>query len=352
MKRFLLLVALFSAGLFVQAQEITVPKSQIPMITKISASWCPHCGNWGWNFFEGLLEGNQNKAIMMVTHYSGNYRTPAGEAMATNFGIVGQPEFYMGTEKISANSGNYSNMIPMVSNSINTMTSQVPKAQSALKLGMLADGSVKVQARAQFFEKTSGEFYLGIYLVQKNFVGYQSPIGNAAQHKNLFRGSIDDNDFGTLLVAGSVDADQVFDMEHSFNLNATGYQSDNINIVSILWEKVGNRYEYVNANFSDVFEIVSSNEEVNKRVSLFQVSPNPLRSNAMIELSLDKPLEQVVTDLLTISGEKVQAVGMPNFLPAGEHRFPVILQDRLAAGVYLLRLQSVQGMINRRIVIQ
>lgn len=352
MKRFLLLLALFSFGFFAQAQEITVPKSQIPMITKISASWCPHCGNWGWNFFEGLLDGNQDKAIMMVTHYSGNYRTSAGEAMASNFGIIGQPEFYMGTEKISANSGNYSNMIPMVSNSVSSMIGQAPVAQSALKLGMLQDGSVKVQARAQFFEKTSGEFYLGIYIVEKTFVGYQSPIGNDAEHKNLFRGSIDDNDFGELLVAGSVDEDQVFDLEYSFNLNATGYQSDNVNLVSILWEKVGDRYEYVNANSSDVFEIVSSNEEVNRRVNLFQVSPNPLRAYAMIELSLDQPLEQVATDLLTINGERVQTVSMPDFLPAGAHRFPIILQDRLAAGVYLLRLQSTQGMINRRIVIQ
>ncbi|MBX2877656.1 MAG: hypothetical protein KTR30_36390, partial [Saprospiraceae bacterium] len=321
MKRFLLLVALVFGGLSLQAQEIDVPKSQIPLITKISASWCPHCGNWGWNFFEGLLEGNQSKAIMMVTHYSGNYRTSAGEAMANNFGIVGQPEFYMGTEKISANSGNFTNMIPMVSNSINTMTSQAPTAQSALKLGMLPDGSLKVQARAQFFETATGEFYLGIYIVEKDFVGYQSPIGNDAQHKNLFRGSIDNNDFGELLVAGSVDADQVFDIEHSFNLNATGYQSSNIDIVSILWEKVGERYEYVNANSSDVFEIVSANEEVEKRVSRFQVSPNPLRSNAVIELSLDQPLEQVVTDLMTITGEKVQTISTPNFLPAGEHRF-------------------------------
>lgn len=352
MKRFLLLVAIFCFCLATEAQEIEVPKSQIPLITKISASWCPHCGNWGWNFFEGLLEGNQAKAIMMVTHYSGNYKTPAGEAMATNFGISGQPEFYMGTDKISANSGNFSNMIPMVGNNINTMANQAPRAQSAVKLGMLPDGSVKVQASTKFFEGTTGEFYLGIYIVEKSFVGYQSPIGGNAQHKNLFRGSIDNNDFGELLVAGAVEADQVFDMEHSFNLNATGYQSDNINIVTILWEKVGNKYEYVNANSSDIFEIVSANEEVERRVNRFQVFPNPVRSNAVIELALDEPLEQVATDLLTIAGKRVQTISTPDFLAAGNHRLPLVFQDRLSPGVYLLRLQSAQGMINRRIIVQ
>ncbi len=352
MKRFLLFVALFTLGLFVQAQEIEVPKTQIPMITKISASWCPHCGNWGWNFFEGLLEGYQEKAIMMVTHYSGDYKTPAGEAMASNFGIVGQPEFYMGTEKISANSGNFSNMIPMVGSNINTMANQAPRAQSAINLGMLPDGVVKVQARAQFFEKTTGEFYLGIYIVEKNFVGYQSPLGGNAEHKNLFRGSIDNNDFGELLMAGSIDADQVFDRELSFNLNATGYESSNVDIVSILWEKVGDRYEYVNANSSDNFEIVSASKEVEQRVSLFQVSPNPMRANAIMELSLEKPLEQVATDLLTITGERVQAINIPDFLAAGDHRLPMAIEKHLTPGVYILRLQSTQGMMNRRIVIQ
>lgn len=352
MKRFLLAIMLCSFSFLVNAQEIEVPKTQIPLITKISASWCPHCGNWGWNFLEGLLQNNQGKAIMMATHYSGNYKTQAGEQLASNFGIVGQPEFYLGTDKISANSGNYSSMVAMVSSNVTTISNQIPKAQSALKLIMQQDGSLKIQARAQFFEKLSGEFYLGIYLIEKNYVGYQSPIGNGAEHKNLFRGAIGDENFGDLLVAGSVDADQTFDLEHSFNLNASGYSSDNIEIVAILWEKVGNKYEYVNANSSSTIEIVSSNEELERRISSFQVSPNPLRSNGTILLSLDQPLERVSADLLTISGKKVQNIAMPNLLPAGEYRLELALQDRLPAGVYLLRLQSAQGMISKRLIIQ
>lgn len=351
MKQFLLAVFMCYFATLGRAQDIEVPKTQIPMITKISASWCPHCGNWGWNFFEGLLENNASKAILMTAHYSGDYRTGEGAALASNFGIISQPEFYLGTDKISANSGNYTQMISMVTNEVNNMANLTPRAQSGLKLGLQPDGMLRVQARAQFFEKTSGEFYLGIYLLESNFVGYQAGQNNMAQHKNIFRGGLGEQDFGDLLAAGSVEVDQSFEVEHFLNLNATGYQSSNIEIVAVLWEKVGNKYEYVNANSSTTIEFLSSNEEVNKRVNLFQVSPNPVVSQATIDLVLHQPLDQVFFDVLSLEGKRVASLAAPDFLTAGTHRLPWRINGNLSSGVYLLRLQSTQGVMSRRIVI-
>lgn len=351
MKQFLLAIFLCSFVTLGSAQEIEVPQTQIPMITKISASWCPHCGNWGWDFFEGLLENNASKAILMTAHYSGDYRTGEGAAMASNFGIVSQPEFFLGTDKISANSGNFSGMISTVTDNVNSITNETPRAQSGLQLGLQPDGMLRVQARAQFFEKTSGEFYLGLYILERNFVGYQAGQGSTAQHKNIFRGGIGEHDFGDLLAAGSVEADQSFEVEHIFNLNATGFQSDNIEIVAVLWEKVGNKYEYMNANSSTTVELLSANEEVNRRVNLFQVSPNPVSSDATIELRLKDALDQLSLELLSLDGKRVTSVAAPDFLAAGAHRLSWPLNQRLPSGVYLLRLQSAQGVLSRRIVI-
>ena len=216
---------------------------------------------------------------------------------------------------------------------------------------MQADGTLKIQARSQFFEKTSGEFYLAIYLIENNFVGYQAGQGSNAQHKNIFRGGIGDHHFGDLLVAGSVEADQVFEIQHTFNLNASGYQADNIKIVAVLWEKVGNRYEYVNVNSTSAIELVSANEEINRRVSLFQVTPNPVSTHATILLSLEQPLDQLALDVLSLDGRKVGAIVAPDFLGAGAHQLPWYLGKPLSPGVYLLRLQSMQGILSRQIVI-
>lgn len=351
MKSFLLTGMLLLMSLFIGAQEIEVPNTQIPLITKISASWCPHCGNWGWDFFDGLLEGNSGKAIMMTTHYSGDYRTDEGAVMASNFGIVGQPEFYLGTDKISANSGNYSSMIPMVNSNVSTQRSEKPMAQSGLKLSLQTTGMLKVEAKAKFFESANGEYYMGLYLVENNFVGPQSGQGSAAQHKNIFRASLMDEAFGDLLGAGVISANDEMNLETIFDLNASGYQAGNIEIIAIIWEKVGNKYEYVNANSSKNIQLVSSNEEVEQRVAEFTISPNPIQERAVVDIQLDDPLQAFQLRWLSLEGKVIQVLSTASSISQGKHRFEIERPASMAAGVYLLQLTSEQGTISKKIVL-
>ncbi len=352
MKSFLLTGILLLMSLFVGAQAIEVPNTQIPLITKISASWCPHCGNWGWDFFDGLLEDNAGKAILITTHYSGNYQTDDGQALATNFGIISQPEFFLGTDKISANSGNYSSMIPMVNSNVSSQRSEKPMVQSGLKLSLQTTGMLKVEAKAKFFENGNGEYYMGLYLVENDFVGYQAGQGNGAQHKNLFRGSLMDNTFGDLLGVGMMAANTEIDMETDFDLNASGFQAGNIEIIAIIWEKVGNKYKYVNANSSKSIQLVSANEEVEKRVAQFTVAPNPVEKRAVVELELANPLEAFQLRWITLDGKVVRVLASANSINAGQHRFEIERPAAMTAGVYLLQLTSAQGTISKKILLQ
>jgi len=352
MKSFLLTGIFVLVSLFMGAQEIEVPNTQIPLITKISASWCPHCGGWGWSFFDGLLADNAGKAIMMTTHYSGDYRTDEGAAMASNFGIIGQPEFYLGTNKISANSGNYSSMIPMVSSNVSSQRSEKPMVQSGLKLSLQTSGLLKVEAKAKFFESTNGEYYMGLYLVENDFVGPQAGQGSAAQHKNIFRASLMDHTFGDLLGAGMMAADTEMDMETTFDLNASGFQAGNIEIIAIIWEKVGTKYQYVNANSSKSIQLVSANEEVEKSVAQFTVVPNPIEKRAVVELQLANPLEAFQLRWITLDGKTIQVLSSANSINTGQHRFEIERPASMAAGVYLLQLSSAQGTISKKILLQ
>lgn len=351
MKSFLLTGILLFMSLFVGAQAIEVPNTQIPLITKISASWCPHCGNWGWDFFDGLLEDNAGKAILITTHYSGDYQTDDGQALATNFGIISQPEFFLGTDKISANSGNYSSMIPMVNSNVSSQRSEKPMVQSGLKLSLQTTGMLKVEAKAKFFENGNGEYYMGLYLVENDFVGYQSGQGNGAQHKNLFRGSLMGNTFGDLLGVGMMAANTEIEMETDFDLNASGFQAGNIEIIAIIWEKVGDKYKYVNANSSKSIQLVSANEEVEKRVTQFTVAPNPIEKRAVIDLQLANPLEAFQLKWITLDGKIIQVLSSATSINAGKHRFEIEKPASLTAGVYLLQLTSEQGTISKKIVL-
>ena len=72
-KNFLLSVCLLLGANFIFAQE--VPEVQRPLVTKISATWCPPCGGWGWTLMEELVIDNEDKATLIVAHHDGQLVT-------------------------------------------------------------------------------------------------------------------------------------------------------------------------------------------------------------------------------------------------------------------------------------
>jgi len=66
------------------------PQTQSALVTKISATWCPPCGGWGWDLFHDLVVDNEAKATLLAVHHSGNLLTPTSGALADNFMISGQ----------------------------------------------------------------------------------------------------------------------------------------------------------------------------------------------------------------------------------------------------------------------
>ena len=93
-------------GLVVQlsAQEIEVEPIQLTLITKRTADWCPPCGAWGWNAFEGILEDNGNRAISLTLHYSSSdfFYTPTAQDLISNMdGFPGRPGFIVNEEVLS-----------------------------------------------------------------------------------------------------------------------------------------------------------------------------------------------------------------------------------------------------------
>ena len=63
---------LFFALSFSNIHAQDVPEVQRTLLTKVTATWCPSCGSWGWSFFEDIIEDNTGKATFMGAHHSGN----------------------------------------------------------------------------------------------------------------------------------------------------------------------------------------------------------------------------------------------------------------------------------------
>ena len=150
MKQFLLVLALvFSITTLTQAQEIIVPETNQPMITKRTASWCTNCGTWGWSLFENLLSDNQGDALLVTAHHSGNYQNDVAKEITSNFGAAGQPIFYFNSENQFANSGNSSTIRSNIQAAVEGFNAAMPIVQAGIDAEVSDTYTINVGVKAE-----------------------------------------------------------------------------------------------------------------------------------------------------------------------------------------------------------
>ena len=356
MKHFLLVLALvFSVSTLTQAQEIIVPETNQPMITKRTASWCTNCGTWGWSLFEDLLSDNQENALLITAHHSGNYQNDVAKEITSNFGAAGQPVFYFNSENQGANSGNGSTIRSNVQTAVEGFNAAMPIVQAGIDAEVDDTYTVFVEVKTEFFQEAEGNFYLGVYLIEKSFTGTQTPIGDNATHKQVLRLSATNTTFGEALASGQVNSGTTQEasfvimpdmMEQAGIQNLDGIYDDAFEIATIIWEETDGDYEVVNTNWSSI-DILSSNEEIGA-VNTFSIYPNPSTNQTAVELNLGQPLEEVVIELTNNYGQIVRKIYQGQ-LPEGMHQFE-IAKERLSSGMYMVTVTSNEGRICKKLI--
>jgi hypothetical protein len=348
---FFLSFLFFSSHLSAQT-DIPIPEQQIPLVTKISASWCPYCGTWGWDLMEGLFQDNSGISNMLSLHYSGDYRTDAGAKMTSNFGAVGQPQFVLNSQLLSVNGSTAQTKRPEIQKAVADNAALKPVVQTGIKAGTY-EGQFNILTNTRFFQAAEGEYYLGLYLLQQEFVGPQAGRTSSSVHKNLLRMNFMDSAFGELLVQGPVNAGSEVFLQRSVSLNSIAYPLGNISVLSIIWKKEGSRYVVVNTNLtSDIIadlELTTTGlKPLAKADYKVEVAPNVIVETAQVSLELPSACSQFTVELWQLNGQKVRDI-FQGPLTAGHHRW-TITRDELAAGIYLLRMHDGQRQWSERIV--
>lgn len=355
MKKVILLSLFFSFALALSAQDITVPVANRPLITKRTASWCPLCGSWGWTLFRGLLDDNSDNALLIASHYSGEYQNPVAIAFSNNFGGFGQPTFFVNNENQNATSGTAAAVRATVKTGVQNINAQAPEAQSGILAEVDDNYTLTARAKTRFFEATEGEYYLGLYLIERNFFAYQAGQGNNAHHKQVLRLSFNGEPYGELIANGNIAAGTEADISHTIGIadmgeagitETEGLYSDNFEVAAIIWKKVGNSYQVVNTNSADV-EILSAVKDL-RQLQAFEAWPAPAGQviNARVELS--DPLPNAQLALFGADGSLVRMLFEGN-LQEGPHNF-VVERGGLSAGLYYLRLSSADRMAGRTVI--
>lgn len=352
----MLLTALFGAvfGLLLQAQEIEVPQSNRPLITKRTAEWCPHCGAWGWTIFENLLLDNENDALVVSAHYSGTYMNTVSLEITNNFGGFSQPRFYVNNQDQNATSSNGTTVRNNVRNEVIEWNGATPVAQAGLRV-FKEDSQLWVATKTEFFQEGQGEYYLGIYLIERSYLGSQAGYSGQANHKNMLSKSLVGGSFGVLLQSGTIASGSTFEQEASISYaeiaaafeNGT-FNEDNVEIATIIWRKEGNSYSVVNTNSTTELEIPSSTADLALQAEM-KVSPNVISQQAEVLIDLPIALPQAELSLWSLDGKRVQVIHRGS-LSSGTSFF-TLERGHLTAGAYILRLTDGAKVANSKVIV-
>lgn len=337
MKRLLItpmLLAMFCLPLF--SQDIVIPNTQMSLITKKTATWCPYCGDWGWTMYKGLLEDNASKALLLSAHYSGDLSNNTAIAIVQNFGGAGQPRFYLGHKDQSVNSGNAGVKRTEIKAAVSdTYENTNPLAQTGIRIEV-SDKQASVQTATRFFSAAEGTYRLGAYLVRKSFNYYQSGRGSMADHSNLLIRALGTEHFGKAIVNGTVGAETVFNENFQIEFTAAENPEDFM-VATILWKEVSGKFEFVNTNFSNVVaEAATSVARVGLETNTVVVSPNPVEDLLELTFSLERAVPDAQISILDWQGRQLRTL-FSGALAAGSQTMTAQNLSDLPAGVYLIQ---------------
>ncbi|MBI5916007.1 MAG: Omp28-related outer membrane protein [Bacteroidetes bacterium] len=340
----MLLAALF----LVQGVAQQVEQRQRPLLTERAADWCQLCGGWAWVFMAGLIEDNDDKAVIMSAHYDGNLSNPAAKEITDNFNGFYQPRFYLNENDVNATAGNATTTRTNVKTQVDAAFEQSPVANTGFQ-PMYIDGQIKVAAKVKFFQAAQGEYYLGLYLLEDNVIAYQNNIGNNANHRKLFRYSFTASAWGEPIANGDVTADQEFDLNFALTIgDPTGYEYE---VVGVIWKKEGDKYKVVNTWSTKQIEVVLSATSEPRGLASFEVVPNLASTQATVKLQLAENQAHAALDVYDLDGRKMANLHTGT-LRSGVHSFEINREMVGRSGLFLVRFSDGDGVSVRKVVFE
>jgi len=293
MKRILLLSILSFCFLNTEAQQL-----KIPVFSKVTATWCTNCGQWGWDFMEEMKDiyNNGQEAVILGVHSSGDLRNPTAEWFARNLRPIGQPVYYIDNQDQSATSGNWSNKILDLENKIKEINSEQVVQEFSFDNAYINENNeiVASLSKSPSSFNTSDEYYFGVYVFENNVEANQTPIG-ISSHPNVLRDVMSDNSWGDLIADNNTD---IITEEYKMPLD-NNWDANNIGLTAILWKKVDDNFIIENSAVIYNIGLLSSDHElINEDIVDIKSLSNQIRitidANEGYNVSLINPLGQVL----------------------------------------------------------
>jgi len=234
-----LLFTFFSLSVM-QAQKTAV-------ISKVTATWCPNCGTWGWSLAEELKSTyatNDPEGLFLGVHFSGNLQNPTAIWFTNNLNATGQPQFFVNNERTNVNSSNAAtrveDMKTQVSQYFNDNSSNA-KMSFATNRVIDWDGNFNLEIDIEAMEESMNEHYLAVYVYENNVPDSQSGITGQVMHPNVLREVVSANPYGDIYLTPGQGGRGAEKVSLTWESNPE-YVNDNLGFLAIMWEKVGDDY--------------------------------------------------------------------------------------------------------------
>jgi len=210
-----------------------------PVFSKVTATWCPNCGNWGWDYMETMKdEFASGPATILGVHYSGDLANETAVWFADNLNSVGQPVFYLNNTKVAVGSSNWSDQVESTKD---MATEAITSGLDIISFDGITMGNGQINATINIREmpNTTNEVYAAVYVYENNVENNQSGNG-LSLHPNVLRSALGptaitiDND-GVLFGAPS---DLTF-----LGVIQSEWVENELGLLAVVYEKVGETYE-------------------------------------------------------------------------------------------------------------
>ncbi len=363
MKRLFLL--LMASGIAVSHAQ-TVRQENQAMVGKITATWCPPCGSWGWALAEEIMGrlGEENSFYVGIFNSprndwsNGKFRNKTAIEWANQFVMSGWPSFSInGVDKSAKNSS---------SQGVNTagVKNDIYAAFDAFKAQPVVAGTgywyrktgteITVQIKTKFFEDVTGDYYVAAYLVEDGALNPQNAKTTTTQtieHHNVLRGSMGSHSgtpvWGTKVGSDTIKAGDEFETSYTVDIGVEPeWDVAKMKVVTVIWKKNAmNKYEYVNGN--DKNEFPASVEDVTKGMSSLALYPNPATNNAMLSVMMDKASD-VQIRVTDVTGRVIYSENTR--FNTGINGWNIETSG-WSAGTYLVSLTTPKGTLTERLAI-
>jgi len=325
-----------------------IPEQQRPLIGKVAATWCPPCGSWGWDFFENLVMQNSEQATLITAHHSGDLTNDVAQAFSENFEAPYQPYFYYNREDQDVTSDNAADKLLEIKAKVEADWAMSPVANAGLNL-LKDDESLTVESRTKFFQEATGEFYLGVYFVEDEVIAFQANQGENAVHEKILRGAISPGSFGEFLDQGTITAGTEFN--HTFEASLSGLNSEHLEVITIIWNKVDDKYEVINTNLNSEFTTVSTTQDLGQLNSTLNIWPNSILSSSTITVTTNEPIFDAQLKIVDMNGRIIENIFNGHISP-GQLNFSLNKESNVSSGLYILVLESNQGTLSQKFRIE